>query len=349
MASAASSAVMKAKGPPSDIASAVSSRCGIVVIGRNEGPRLCRCFASLSRAAARVVYVDSGSSDDSVAIARAAGVDVVEIRHGPMSAARARNAGFRRLRALHPDMRHVQFVDGDCELSRTWLASAMAVFAQRADVALVCGRLHERHPEASLYNRFCELEWRAPPGEIEGSGGLFMVRADVFEAADGFDETFVAGEEPELCHRLRRAGWRLLRLADDMACHDADIRRFREWWRRCVRSGHAFAEGAHRSRGGYWRREMRGIGVWGLALPVAAVTTAALWHPACAAALPGACVLLGLRVYRGARRRAFARGDAALYAALCVLAKFPHACGLVRFHLLRLLQRPPSLIEYKRR
>lgn len=319
---------------------------GLVIIGRNEGERLRSCLASLP-AGVPAVYVDSASTDNSVAIAHAARADVVELRDGPMSAARARNAGFHRLRALHKNLRCVQFIDGDCDLAPGWLPAALAAFARHADVALVCGRLHERDPGASVYNRFCELEWCVPPGEIDSSGGLFMVRAGAFEAVGGFDETYIAGEEPELCYRLRQAGWRLLRLPDDMAGHDAAITQFRQWWRRCTRSGHAFAEGAHRSHGRYWRREARGIITWGIALPAATVTAALLLHPAALAAWPAACLLLAFRVYRYARRRAFPPNDAARYAALCVIAKYPHACGLIRFHLTRLRRRPPSLIEYK--
>ena len=42
---------------------------GIVIIGRNEGDRLIRCIASVGDEAL-VIYVDSGSTDESVAAAR---------------------------------------------------------------------------------------------------------------------------------------------------------------------------------------------------------------------------------------------------------------------------------------
>ena len=90
---------------------------GVVVIGRNEGPRLERCLASLIGAAQKIVYVDSGSTDGSVQMARRLGVEVVELDMTmPFTAARARNEGFARLQHVLPSMRHVQFVDGDCEV-----------------------------------------------------------------------------------------------------------------------------------------------------------------------------------------------------------------------------------------
>ena len=43
---------------------------GVVAIGRNEGARLRRCLTSLAGQCDRIIYVDSGSTDDSVAFAR---------------------------------------------------------------------------------------------------------------------------------------------------------------------------------------------------------------------------------------------------------------------------------------
>jgi len=54
--------------PDSD--AAASPKIGVVVIGRNEGERLKRCLQSVRGRAACVVYVDSGSTDDSLASGR---------------------------------------------------------------------------------------------------------------------------------------------------------------------------------------------------------------------------------------------------------------------------------------
>src|SRR4051812_38484166 len=95
---------------------------GIVIIGRNEGERLRGCLDSAVGRCGAVVYVDSGSTDGSVALARSKGAEVVELDMSrPFTAARARNEGFERLRAIDPEVRFVQFVDGDCELVDGWL------------------------------------------------------------------------------------------------------------------------------------------------------------------------------------------------------------------------------------
>ena len=132
-----------------------------VVIGRNEGARLQACLESLRGQVRRLVYVDSGSTDGSVAAARAMGAEVVAMdMTQPFTAARARNAGLAVLDT--PDF--VQMVDGDCEVVAGWIDAALAAYAAHPAAVVVCGRRHERFPEASVYNRLADLEWDTPLG-----------------------------------------------------------------------------------------------------------------------------------------------------------------------------------------
>lgn len=319
---------------------------GVVVIGRNEGERLRRCLASVTTAAHLVVYVDSGSTDGSVTLAESQGVVVVKLDMSvPFTAARARNAGFARLTAIAPGLRWVQFVDGDCEVLPGWLDAARAFLDTRTDVAAVCGRLRERHPERSLYNLLCDLEWQAPAGEARAVGGNAMLRSAALQAAGGYRDDLIAGEEPELCLRLRRANWRIWRLPNDMALHDAAIERFGQWWRRAVRSGHGLAEGAALHGAPperYNVREMRRALAWGMALP-AAIVGAALVHPAgllLAAAYP-------LQVARLALRDGIADPARRWRALFFVLARFAESQGIVTYWINRLRHRRAALIEYK--
>ena len=323
-----------------------ASACGIVIIGRNEGERLRRCVESVAGGGRAIVYVDSGSSDGSVEMVRSKGVDAVALDMSvPFTAARARNAGFARLAAIAPGLRLVQFVDGDCEVLPGWLDAARSFLDTRADVAAVCGRLRERHPERSLYNLLCDMEWQAPAGEARAVGGNAMLRSAALQAAGGYRDDLIAGEEPELCLRLRRANWRIWRLPDDMALHDAAIERFGQWWRRAVRSGHALAEGAALHGAPperYNVREMRRALAWGLALP-AAIVVAALLHPAgllLAAAYP-------LQVARLALRDDIADPARRWRALFFVLARFPESQGIVTYWINRLRHRRAALIEYK--
>ena len=165
---------------------------GIVVIGRNEGERLIRCVESCCSQTPVIVYVDSGSSDGSVHAAARLGATVVKLDMSrPFNAARARNEGFAMLTAQHPNIRFVQFVDGDCELDGDRLATAVPFLSGRSDVGVVCGRRRERHPEKSVYNALCDLEWNTPVGEATACGGDSLVRADAFEAVAGFDPRLI--------------------------------------------------------------------------------------------------------------------------------------------------------------
>jgi GT2 family glycosyltransferase len=218
---------------------------GVVAIGRNEGERLKQCIRSVSTAAV-VVYVDSGSSDGSAQWAREHGASVIELDEKlAFTAARARNVGIKRLQEIDPDLPYVQFVDGDCELMEGWCELAGQFLESNINIAAVCGRLRERFPRNSIYNWLCDREWDRPSGEVHSCAGNVMMRVEALRAVGGYREDVIAGEEGELCFRLRSVGWRIWRLQADMALHDAAMTQFKQWWRRAVRGGYAFAQGAY--------------------------------------------------------------------------------------------------------
>ena len=325
-------------------------RLGIVAIGRNEGDRLRRCLESVLGRGVPVVYVDSGSGDGSPALARQLGATVVELdASAPFTAGRGRNAGFERVLALQPDLELVQFVDGDCEVVPGWLEDAQEEIEADARIAVLCGRVRERHPERSVYNRMCDLEWDAPPGEARACGGNALVRVRAFRESGGFRSGLIAGEEPELCLRLRQAGWRILRSARDMVLHDADMTEFGQWWRRALRAGWAFAEGAAlhgSSPERHWVRDTRSVLFWGLVLPVAVLLLA--WPTrGLALALLAGYPVLAARIHARAVRDGLSRRDARLQAGFIVLGKFPQAIGLAQFAAMRLLGRRRRVVDWR--
>jgi glycosyltransferase involved in cell wall biosynthesis len=325
-------------------------RVGVVVIGRNEGERLRRCFDSIQGCAAAIVYVDSGSTDESVNLAQSRGITTVELDASlPFSAARARNAGLECMLELAPTLEMVQFVDGDCEIVDGWIEEASGELAADPVTAVLCGRLQEFRADASVYNRLSDLEWNLPVGDVMTSGGNALMRVAALREVGAFRVGMVAGEEPELCLRLRTAGWRIRCIPVPMALHDAGMTRFSQWWRRSVRSGHAFAEGRwlHRfNRLCFWERETRSNWFWGLLVPLA-ILAAAPWTKGLSLLLFLVYLVLGLRVYRGRRLRGDAPKDARVYAFFCVLGKLPQALGQLTYHWNRLRRRQSRLIEYK--
>jgi GT2 family glycosyltransferase len=320
---------------------------GVVVIGRNEGDRLRRCLQTMALAPERVVYVDSGSTDDSVAFARSSGHDVVALDMvQPFTAARARNAGLARLRQAHAEAAYVQFVDGDCELHPEWLRTAAAFLGAHPEVVGVCGRLRERHPSASVYNQLCDLEWDTPVGEARMCGGIAMFRIAAVAAAGGFDETLIAGEEPELCVRLRARGGRIWRLDADMGWHDAAMTRFAQWWRRMRRSGHAFAQGAAmhgKPPERHFVAETRRAVLWGLLLPLLAVGGVCV-HPAFLLLLLAFPLQVARLSWRHRRQQQPAPVARAFF---LVLGRVPEAIGVLTYGWRRWFRAPARLIEYK--
>lgn len=326
------------------------TQVGLVVIGRNEGDRLRRCLHSVKGKVARAVYVDSGSTDGSLDVARSLGVDVVELDLStPFTAARARNAGFTHLLSTDSQIEYVQFVDGDCEVVEGWLERAASELDANPNIAVVCGRRRERFPEQTIYNQLCDMEWDTPVGETQACGGDSMMRVKAFQQVGGFNPTLIAGEEPELCVRLRQKGWKIFRIDAEMTLHDAQMTRFGQWWKRAMRAGHAYAEGSWLHGGEperHWVKETRSIWLWGLFIPLLALGTAWLTHGLSLLLLLG-YPLQFVRMFGNLRRKNISSKNAAFYALSCIVGKFAQVEGALGFLRIRLLGTKSTLIEYK--
>jgi GT2 family glycosyltransferase len=323
------------------------TKFGAVVIGRNEGERLKRCLNSLTSVAALTVYVDSGSTDGSREWAHGNGTIVVGLDTSrPFTAARARNAGFERLRKLAPDLRYVQFVDGDCELIDGWCRQALAFLESNPNFAAVAGRRRERYPERSIYNWLSDQEWVVPAGEVRAFGGDVMMRVTAFETTGGYRDKLIAGEDPELSVRIRAAGWRIWYLDLEMTLHDVNMTRFSQWFQRALRTGYAFAQGAYLhgappERHRVW--ECRRAWLWGLVLPITFLLAGWFFRPW------GWLIWLiyPLQVLRQIARNDGPLGDRTIRSLFQLLSRFPESLGQLKFVRDRLLGRQSSLIEYK--
>ena len=322
---------------------AASESVSVVAIGRNEGDRLRRCLASLQgQDVHHIVYVDSGSTDGSVELANQMGALVVTLDLSiPFTAARARNAGLERVLEANPNGRYVQFLDGDCELADGWIAIARAALEAETDLAVVCGRRRERHPDASRWNRLVDDEWDTPIGEAQECGGDALMRIEALTAVNGYRDTLIAGEEPEMCYRMRQLGWRVRRIDAEMTLHDAALTRLSQWWQRTRRAGHAFAEnaalhgaGAERFRVAETRRAL----VWGVGFPLLTLMMVGIL---------GATGLLLLLAWPAQILRLRLRGMAWEQAFFMTFGKLPEAQGALGYWLGRFSGRRRRLIEYK--
>lgn len=325
----------------------------VVVIGRNEGNRLVRCLESVRdmsplEGSVEVLYVDSNSTDGSSDRAASLGARVIEVRPTRPAAAIGRNAGWRAARA---DV--VLFLDGDTILHPDFVAQSLPAFDDPA-IAAVWGHRREISPESSPYNRALDLDWIYAPGETEFCGGDALMRRSALESVGGFDDALIAGEEPELCRRLRAAGFKILHVDRPMTGHDLDISSFRQYWRRAERAGHAYAEVSARFRGSelpLWEedaRRNRNRAIALLALPTASLLASlwlGSWWPAAAGL--GLLVALILRTAVRVRWKSPDWGTRLLYAAHSHLQQIPIFVGQLRYARLRRSGHRRDLIEYK--
>ncbi len=327
------------------------TKLGIIIIGRNEGERLRRCLTSVSEAAHReaVVYVDSGSTDQSVELAESFGVDVVPLDMStPFSAGRARNEGFRHLTRKYPQLKFIQFIDGDCELCEGWIDIACKHLKQHSSCAVVAGRTKERFPEKSIYNLLCDIEWITPSGEVKSCGGIFMTQKSAFQEANGFNQTVVSGEEPELCYRLRKRGWKVYRLDHLMVLHDSAMTRFSQWWKRSVRSGQGFAQGymLHNTGSEYCMQDSLRIWFWALIVPALILLLSLLLSPWWLL-LFGVYPAHAIKIATNINRRLENWKYSFCYAIFTVIGKWPQLYGQLIFMVEKISRKPLTIIEHK--
>lgn len=321
----------------------------VVVIGRNEGQRLARCLASLleadyPREHIELIYADTNSTDDSCGLAERIEARVLRLKPERPCAAVARNAGWRA--ATHE---LIHFLDGDTLLNRAWLKKA--VYAMHdPSVACVFGRREEMNPTGSIYNFWAHHDWYVAPGPAESCAGDALFRRSVLEAAGGFDETLIAGEEPDLCYRIRSEQARvILALAEPMTQHDMQMTRFAQYWRRCVRTGHAYAQIGGRYPGmSRWRRARWRNLAYALGTPTAVLASAATFSLWPIAGWTGLLILAWVRNAARLRSRVGSWPAALKYSFHHYLCKTPAAIGQISYWVRTMFRRAPRpLIEYR--
>ncbi len=325
----------------------------VVIIGRNEGVRLVRCIESVKamknfNEKVEIIYVDTASTDGSAEKAEKLGAKVIVLEPRRPTAALGRNAGWREANAAY-----VLFLDGDTILDPLFVERAMEEFDD-PQVAVVFGHRREMFPETSIYNRVLDLDWLSPVGNALFCGGDAIMRRRILEEFDGYNENLIAGEEPEMCRRMRFAGYLISHIDEPMTKHDLAIKHFSQYWRRATRTGYAYAEVSHRFRYSglpFWeedvRRNITRSVAWLLIFFVGLLASLIMISP-----LPILAALLLLMIFslRSAYKMSWKSSDIFTLLLYGVHSHFQHIpifVGQLQYHRDRRRFRQRELIEYK--
>jgi len=324
-----------------------SHKVGVVIIGRNEAVRLQSTLQALLMIGVPLIYVDSQSKDNSVELAQNLGIEVLTLsEEKPVNASRARNEGARALISKFPQLSYIQFLDGDTILNAEWLDAAFIHMESNPSVGFVCGQLREKDRDENIYRRLCDMEWRweatkeAEPCRL---GGMGVMRLSAYDASGGYDESLIAGADPELYARLANANWVLHVLKEAMGIHDSGMQSFQQWWIRNLKSGFGFANG---QTTGAWGRERRSATLWGGIIPLSLIMMTIVVNSWALLLL----LVYPLNVYRiwlSPAKKEFSQNDRWLYASACMASKVSQFMGIVKYYWRNYRKQTASVIQYK--
>lgn len=314
-----------------------------VVIGYNESAHLRACLESVRSADLdgiryELLYVDGGSTDDSLNIAASCGVDRVLGGDRRRRAAENRNLGANDSRGTY-----IQFLDGDMQLEPTWPKRGLRYLQERSEVAVVCGRLREVNP--GYLFQVIQLDWVQREGAVETCGGAALFRREPFHEAGAFPEDVAYGEEPLLCWRIRNVLKREVHFwTEPMALHDIGFSGIRDYWRQYSRNGATYIEIAVRCAGTedpYWTRDTITNFAWASGI-LAMLAFFAAGTDTLRIGLAILVFLVGVRKVVQTRRRGVSWTIALGYTAHVYGSKIPLAYGQLRWLLERALRGPES-------
>lgn len=312
----------------------------VVVIGLNAEKTLGKCIESILNShlptdEIEIFYVDGGSKDQSVSIAKGyPHVNVLNLQTESPTPGAGRNMGWRAGKAPF-----VQFLDADTLLSPDWLEKGLAAFTEK-EIGAARGYRKELYPEHSIFNWIGDQEWNGKPGFSEMFGGDVLIRRVCLEKTGGYDEILVGGEDPELSLRVRENGWKILQLDNLMTYHDLNMTTVGQYWRRAYRSGYGFAAVTTMHPGEFWRRESRRILIRG-GLSVLCLILALLVNGLFL--IPAILILFYPRLFRVReieKSVSLTREEAQVYGWHASLVVIPQFFGMLRYYFGYILNRP---------
>ncbi|HME81705.1 MAG TPA: glycosyltransferase family 2 protein [Candidatus Eremiobacteraceae bacterium] len=275
------------------------SAISVIVVSYDAADELEECLRSIAGlpevkadpAFAQVIVSDNGSSDDSVARAKAAYPGVTVIENGQnFGFAKACNIGARAASAPV-----LLFLNPDARAQPGLLANAVTYFDAHPDVSMAgakllnedgsvapsCGEFDTWWQAFLRSSAWGELPWfRAQSNgyalrNFDYSterdvdlvvGAAMFIRADAFARLGGFDERFfLYHEEIDFAHRLRDQGGRVVFLPQCVAMHKSEQGGSRKRWGRL-----GVLNWRQRSRRLYWIKHHGLAWYWSLSAALVA-------------------------------------------------------------------------------
>ncbi len=192
----------------------------VVLIGLNESKHLKESIICIKKALKKIdndgeiIFVDSGSNDNSVEIALKEGITVIEIRAPRPNASICRNIGAKYARG-----KYINFIDADIYMDEDWLFEARKLLLELPEVSMVCGQLNEKDGDNNLIKYFASWTERKI-GYLEypiGGGGI--IKKEDFLKISGYNINLLRGQETEFGYRLRMAGYKIYGIPQIMGVH----------------------------------------------------------------------------------------------------------------------------------
>jgi glycosyltransferase involved in cell wall biosynthesis len=228
----------------------------IVVIGLNEADNLPNTFNAIlnmnyPQDKLDLIYVDSGSTDNSVEIAKNYSYRVFVEPNYP-SSGRNRNRGL-----LEARYEIVHFLDGDVEIDQDYFKNIVSLFEEKNAQAIV-GQLEAQRP--SLLYRFAQMSnISKKEGYINSTstGGTYL-RTPLL-MVNGYDERIRRGQEVELGERFRKEGFKIWCTKSKLGCHNFAIKSVSELLEKDYSRGYHYAVVARLDGDGEYFRVCRAV------------------------------------------------------------------------------------------
>ena len=197
----------------------------IIIVGKNEGWRLTKCLASISKLIKEnraydieTIYVDSKSSDDS--LERAQEFNYVRIFQitGATNSAIARNIGAKEARG-----EILFFIDGDMENQSSFIEHAIDANGE-LKFDYLTGHLDDyfyttTNSFIGHSPRTYQIRIPSEKQELKMNGGLFMIKKKVWDMAGGMRNKYKRSQDLDLTIRLKKKGIKIIRIPYFAAKH----------------------------------------------------------------------------------------------------------------------------------